>query len=77
MSIYDNITEEQLQTLGIFQERWTAADKKANGDSYYQNYQAGHTAIKECVSDFTDEQKQFIQATLDNAIPNIPKINIL
>lgn len=71
------ITKEQLETLATFMERWNEADRKANDGSYYQNYMAGHTAIRECVSDFTDEQKQFIQDCLDDAIPNIPKINIL
>lgn len=71
------ITKEQLETLATFMERWNEADRKTNNGSYYQNYMAGLPAIRECISDFTDEQKQFIQDCLDDAMPNIPKINIL
>ena len=77
MSVLDKMTPDQVQTLATFMERWNEADRKANGDNYYQNYMAGLPAIRECVSDFTDKQKQFIQECLDDAYPNIPKINIL
>ena len=77
MSVLNNMTPDQVQTLATFMERWNEADRKVNGDSYYQNYIAGLPAIRECVADFTSEQKQFIQECLDDAVPAIPKINIL
>jgi hypothetical protein len=77
MSILNNMTPEQVETLSTFMTRWNEADRRVNGDSYYQNYMAGLPAIRECVSDFTDEQKQFIQECLDDAIPAIPKINLI
>lgn len=77
MSILNTMTPEQVETLSTFMTRWNEADKRANGDSYYQNFMAGLPAIRECVADFTDEQKQFIQECLDDAIPAIGKINIL
>ena len=77
MSILNNISQEQIETLVKFLDRWREADEKANEGRYYKAFQAGPLAIKECVSDFTNEQKQFIQECLDDAIPVIPKINIL
>jgi hypothetical protein len=77
MSILNNMTPEQVETLSTFMIRWNEADRKVNKGSYYQNFMAGLPAIRECVADFTYEQKQFIQECLDDAIPAIPKINIL
>jgi hypothetical protein len=77
MNTLKNITPEQVQTLATFMERWDEANNKANDYSYYRSFQAGPLAIKECVVDFTEEQKQFIQDCLDDAIPAIPKINVL
>jgi hypothetical protein len=77
MSVLDKMTSDQVQTLATFMERWNEADRKVNGDSHYKHFMAGLPAIRECVADFTSEQKQFIQECLDDAYPNIPKINIL
>jgi hypothetical protein len=77
MSVLNNMTPDQVQTLATFMERWNEADNKANGDSHYKHFMAGLPAIRECVADFTSKQKQFIQKCLDDAYPNIPKINIL
>ena len=64
-------TPEQVQTLNTFNERWDRANRQANVGSYYQNYQISNSQLYTLVEDFTLEQKEFIQSTLDDARCNI------
>ena len=70
-------TPEQLETLATFMMRWVEANIKVNEGSHYKHYQFPNARLKELVTDFTQEQKQFIQSTLEEARGVIGYTNIL
>ena len=71
------MTDEQAQTLITFMDRWEAANREVNGDSYYQNYQISNNSLVNLVQNFTLDQKKFIQSQLDEARCNIGYANVL
>lgn len=70
-------TPEQVETLATFMMRWAEADVKANEGSHYKHYQFNQLRLGELVTDFTQDQKQFIQSQLDEAYCNIGYANVL
>lgn len=59
------MSNNQIQTLATFMNRWKAANNKLNKGRYYPVYELHPSRLRELVNDFTNEQKQYIESVLN------------